>query len=266
MASSITSATLPPRFLLPALSPMWRAAAARVPRKTTTTAAAAATTFRHASTQSGSPSGKTPILEKPARFNPPSHGARLPRNTGPKHYGGALSDAELRAQSRKHYPGMLPPQGTKAHSFIHSRSIHLIITLGTLTILAISTFILNFTHTSPFKHLLPEASEFWSSPRQFIQTWIRVIQLHEKDRNDKVIAMHTRHTDDVAKREYYRKVHGLDKENPIVNFFKSEEQIEEERKAAAAAAAEEEALAAANAGDAGSETAGQTKKKWFGIF
>lgn len=78
--------------------------------------------------------------------------------------------------------------------------------------------------------------------------------------------MHTRHTDDVAKREYYRKVHGLDKENPIVNFFKTEEQIEEERKAAAAAAAEEEALAAAKSQDGESETTGQTKKKWLGIF
>ncbi|ROT40261.1 hypothetical protein SODALDRAFT_306370 [Sodiomyces alkalinus F11] len=262
MASSITSATLPPRFLLPALSPMWRAAATRVPRTTT-----AAATIRNASTKSTSPEGKPPILEKPARFNPPSHGSRLPRNQGPKHYGGALSDAELRAQGQKHYPSMLPPEGTKAHSFIHNRSIHLFITLGTLTVLAISTFMLNFTHTSPFKHLLPEPSSFWSNPGEFIRTWIRVIQLHEKDRNEKVIAKHTRYTDDVAKREYYRKVHGLDKENPIVNLFKSEEQIEEERKAAVAAAAEEETMAAANAGGAGSETTGgQTRKKWLGIF
>lgn len=68
------------------------------------------------------------ILEKPERFNPPSHGARLPRST-PKHYGGAMSDAELQAQTVKTYPGLPPPDNTWTHWFIHSRSIHLIITL-----------------------------------------------------------------------------------------------------------------------------------------
>lgn len=128
-APTMASATLPPRFLLPALSPMWRSVAVRAPRRTTAVAVAATNTLRSASTQSGSADGKTPVLEKPIRFNPPSHGARLPRNKGPKHYGGALSDAELRAQSEKHYPGMLPPQGSKTHRFIHSRGIHLFITL-----------------------------------------------------------------------------------------------------------------------------------------
>ncbi|KAM0335255.1 hypothetical protein ACHAQA_000299 [Verticillium albo-atrum] len=179
---------------------------------------------RHASTKTP---GKPIVLEKPTKFNPPSHGSRLPRNQGPKHYGGALSEAEKGAQKRREYPGMMAPVGTRTHSFIHNRNLHLFISLGTLTILAISTFILNFTHTSPFKHLLPRPSEFWSHPIDFIGTWIRVLQLHEVDRNEKVIVQHTAHTDDVAKRAYYRKVHGLDKSNPVANLFKSSSEDEE---------------------------------------
>lgn len=257
MTPSIAAASLPPRFLLPALSPAWRIAVRRVPR--TATAA-----IRNASTSSSSRDGKPIVLEKPARFNPPSHGSRLPRNQGPKHYGGNLTDAELKAQKQRDYPGMPPPKGSKAHGIIHSRTLHLCISLGTLAALAIFTFTLNFTQTSRYKHLLPEASEFWSSPIQFVTTWIRVIQLHEKDRNERVLAQHTRHTDDVAKRAYYRKVHGLDRENPVVNFFKTEEQLEEERKADLEAAAA--AVAAQGQPDVSSNEEGQKRKKWLGIF
>ncbi|KAM0287969.1 hypothetical protein ACHAQH_000036 [Verticillium albo-atrum] len=193
---------------------------------------------RNASTKTTT---KPIVLEKPAKFNPPSHGSRLPRNQGPKHYGGSMTETEKAAQKRREYPGMLPPEGSRTHKFIHNRNLHLFISLGTLSILALSTFILNFTHTSPFKHLLPRPSEFWSHPIDFIGTWIRVLQLHEVDRNEKVIVQHTAHTDDVAKRAYYRKVHGLDKSNPVANLFKSSSNDEEEN---AAPARGVEALAA----------------------
>ncbi|EGY17229.1 hypothetical protein HYQ45_000071 [Verticillium longisporum] len=230
------AASLPPRFLMPA----WRGVFnANVSRNT------AAVCRRHASTKTPS---KPIVLEKPAKFNPPSHGSRLPRNQGPKHYGGAMSEAEKAVQKRREYPGMLPPEGSRTHKFIHNRNLHLFISLGTLSILALSTFILNFSHTSPYKHLLPRPSEFWSSPIDFIGTWIRVLQLHEVDRNEKVIAQHTAHTDDVAKRAYYRKVHGLDKSNPVANWFKSSSEDEDESAAPSrgAEALAAEAIAAAH--------------------
>lgn len=136
---------------------------------------------------------------------------------------------------------------------------------------------LNFAHTSPFKHLLPPAGEFWSGPVDFIRTWIRVIQLHERDRNEKVIAQHTRHTDDVAKRAYFRKVHGLDKENPIKNWLGVTEEGDEVEAAVAqpqgheVTVADETAVAAAAgvanvAGQATGEAQEQGRKKWFGVF
>jgi hypothetical protein len=70
-------------------------------------------------------------LEKPERFNPPSHGARLPRST-PRHYGGPLTTEEVKAQASKSYPGLPPPPNTWSHWFINSRGLHTFITLVSL--------------------------------------------------------------------------------------------------------------------------------------
>ncbi|KAF6821264.1 hypothetical protein CSOJ01_00270 [Colletotrichum sojae] len=259
----MAASTTLPRFLLPALSPMWRAAAARsAGRPAAATALRSSTgtvwTIRYASTSGAGKKGPA-VLEKPAKFNPPSHGSRLPKKHLPKHYGGQLSGQEMKAQRVREYPGMMAPEGTWAHWFVNNRSIHLFITLGTLTTLAITSLYLNFTQTSPFKHLLPPGSEFWSHPIDFIGTWIRVIQLHERDRNEKAIARHTQHTDDVAKRQYYRKEHGLDKENPVANFLGMKEESDTPPAPPAAASPAAENVAAAPA-------EGEKKKKWFGLF
>lgn len=68
------------------------------------------------------------VLEKPEKFNPPSHGARLPRST-PRHYGGAPTFEEVQQQEKKEYPGLPPPKNTWAHWFINNRHIHMFITL-----------------------------------------------------------------------------------------------------------------------------------------
>lgn len=131
---------------------------------------------------------------------------------------------------------------------------------GTLFVLTAATFVLNYTHSSPFKHLIPPLSYILENPIDYFRTWVRVIMLHEKDRNEKVIAKHTGVTDDVAKRHYFRKAHGLDKENPIANFL------------GASGREDEEAAAATTQGGAADvalplqEEEGQKKKKWFGVF
>lgn len=89
------------------------------------------------------------------------------------------------------------------------------------------------------------------------------MQLHERGRNEKAIAAHSRHTDDVAKRQYYRKVHGLDKENPIANFLGMKEESEEDKAAAAVAM---EASPVAGDAEATAPAENEQKKKWLGIF
>ena len=70
------------------------------------------------------------VLEKPTKFNPPSHGARIPTSRRPQRtYGAPLTEAQREEQANKQYPRMMPPQGTFMHWFLTNRAIHLWITL-----------------------------------------------------------------------------------------------------------------------------------------
>lgn len=73
--------------------------------------------------------GKPGVLAKPERFNPPSHGSRLKRGGVPKHYAPPLTRAEAEAQKLRHYPGLMPPEGTFAHRVWTSRLLHVFITM-----------------------------------------------------------------------------------------------------------------------------------------
>jgi hypothetical protein len=120
MAGTTTSI---PRFLLPQTGRLWQRF--RVPNA----AATSSVLIRYASTKIGK-DGKPLVLEKPTRFNPPSHGARLPKNKAtPRHYGGDLRFEEAQAQKTKDYPGLPAPEGTWAHWFWNSRAFHLAITM-----------------------------------------------------------------------------------------------------------------------------------------
>lgn len=121
-----------PRFLLPQRGQIWRLVQPRAAGASPGGMAVAPTTpARVRLASSKTPAAKKPlVLEKPARFNPPSHGARLPnKQHTPKHYGGSLSPEALKAQSMREYPGMMAPRGTWTHWFLHNKSIHLFITL-----------------------------------------------------------------------------------------------------------------------------------------
>lgn len=110
-----------PRFLLPLQSPLWRGI--RIPLSPSVS-------VRYASTDK--PAGKphkTIVLEKPAKFNPPSHGSR-PKRHVPKHYGPQLSAADIAQQNAKHYPGLMAPEGTWSHWFWHARLLHTVITMA----------------------------------------------------------------------------------------------------------------------------------------
>lgn len=114
----MASTTSIPRFLLPQRGAIWRT---RLPNSTLA--------IRHASSKApGKKSSKPFILEQPKKFNPPSHGSRLPRQT-PRYGGPPLSAEEKAAQKKKQYPNMMPPEGTFLHWFITNKSIHIWITM-----------------------------------------------------------------------------------------------------------------------------------------
>ena len=127
----MASRAIIPRFLLPLRGPLWRGV--YIP---------ASQTAVHVRFVSSGRDSKPIVLEKPARFNPPSHGSRLKRNTTPKHYGPVLTAAETDAQDRKDYPGLMAPKGSWGHWFWHSRVLHTIITM--------------VSHVIPFSNSLPQ--------------------------------------------------------------------------------------------------------------
>lgn len=128
-----------PRFLLPQKGAIWRARlsnsspasrtvhhASKVPQKKVVAKPSAIRA-------SGKPSAtKNPVeplvLEKPTKFNPPSHGARR-RKEAPRYPGPQLSEQEAAAQKTKKYPNMMPPAGTFMHWFVNNRGIHIYISL-----------------------------------------------------------------------------------------------------------------------------------------
>lgn len=108
-----------PRFLLPQGGAIWRT---RIPQPYT-----ASLFIRNAS--KGSKKGSKPlVLEKPTKFNPPSHGARR-RTEAPRYPGPQLSAEEKAKQDTKKYPNMMPPEGSFMHWFLHNRAIHMWITM-----------------------------------------------------------------------------------------------------------------------------------------
>ncbi|ATZ57057.1 hypothetical protein BCIN_14g02380 [Botrytis cinerea B05.10] len=193
-----------PRFLLPLRSPLWS-----VSSKTTKT------TIRNASTKSkNNASKKSPkplVLEKPTKFNPPSHPARL-RKDPPRYPGPQLSAEEIARQSVKKYPNMMPPEGTFMHWFLNNKSIHIWIALGTLSTLAGGVWITNFKRDSPFGDMLPEWPQLFLHPIAFTRTCYEVLQLHTAHVTAETMERRKHKVEDVAKRAAYRKAHGLDKD------------------------------------------------------
>ncbi|KAK4202604.1 hypothetical protein QBC40DRAFT_276236 [Triangularia verruculosa] len=264
-----------PRFLLPQRGLIWK----RLVNPSNTTSPIVLVRF--SSTNQPSQDGKPIVLEKPERFVPPSHGSRLPgsrRSTlgdGPRHYGGDLSESELKVQARKEYPGTPPPEGSWAHWFFSQKWVHITFTLGTLTALTIWTFTLNYKHNTPFGDMLPPMADFFWHPVSSTRALVEVIRLNEAHNTARIQEKRRKLVEDVAKRTAYRKAHGLPEEHGIFGLKKATvdaDQVfgtEGEKKKqqvvvddASPIAQEPKRLT----DEQQKEMVGELKKKWLGIF
>jgi hypothetical protein len=117
----MASSTSIPRFLLPQTQVLFR------PRARLLRPTALLLSARHAS-KSSSPPSKPIVLEKPAKFNPPSHGRRLPKNP-PKTYGPALTASQKEIMATKKYPHMMPAKNSFMYKFLTDKWLHTWITL-----------------------------------------------------------------------------------------------------------------------------------------
>ncbi|KAL8768366.1 MAG: hypothetical protein Q9209_005400 [Squamulea sp. 1 TL-2023] len=205
----MTSASIP-RFLLPGLEHSF----ARNSRLTLYAATYRGFQKRHAATNP-TPS-KPHILEKPAKFYPPSHPQRLTKRTMPRQYPGPpLPQAQKEEQKFKKYPHMMPAEGTFMFWFLNNRMLHMSICLTVLLSLSIFVFIENFHRSTPFLELLPPSHEFWSHPFQYIRTYGHVYKLHTDHVSAETAERRKKKVDDVQKRSRYRKAHGLEDEQGL---------------------------------------------------
>lgn len=79
-----------------------------------------------------------------------------------------------------------------------------------LTTLGVSTFVLNFLHTSPYTHLLPPRGEFLSSPLAFVSQYLNVYKMHTVHISAEAAERRMKKVEDVQKRQEFRKAHGFD--------------------------------------------------------
>ncbi|KAL8970540.1 MAG: hypothetical protein Q9183_001474 [Haloplaca sp. 2 TL-2023] len=168
--------------------------------------------WKNASTTANA--SKPRVLEKPAKFYPPSHPQRLVKQrTIPRQYPGPpVSEAQKEEQRTKQYPNMMPAEGTFMFWFLTSRMLHMCITLSVLLSLAVFVAVEDFHRNTPFADMLPAAKIFWSHPFEFIATYGKVYKLHTDHVSAETAERRRKKVDDVQKRSRYRKAHGLEKE------------------------------------------------------
>ncbi|MCJ1359125.1 MAG: hypothetical protein MMC33_009125 [Icmadophila ericetorum] len=214
---------------------------------------------------------KPRVLEKPSKFTPPSHGAR---RVQPRQYPGApLSEHERSAMQTKQYPHMMPPEGSFMRWFLTNRSIHLWITMGTLSSLAVYTLLMNFLTTSPVKDLIPSKSLFLQHPFAYMSQCWSVYRLHVEKTSEEAAERRRKKLEDVRKRNAYKKAHALDGGDGKWKVRSEGEGLIMEGEGAAGGAGAEGVVDGAVGAPAGGENGytdfeGKRRpvKKWLGIW
>lgn len=85
------------------------------------------------------------------------------------------------------------------------------------------SFASKFNAESPYADMIPPISEFPSHPIDYIGTCFHVLRLHEEHISAVTAEKRRRKVEDVAKRNEYRKAHGLDPAQGIESWTGSSE-------------------------------------------
>ncbi|KAK6583287.1 hypothetical protein PZA11_004363 [Diplocarpon coronariae] len=190
-----------PQFLLPQRGAIWRTRLCRPSSTSLTNRHASKASSKAPKNTNVKPGGKPLVLEKPTKFNPPSHGARL-RKEAPRYPGPQLSAEEAAVQRTKKYPNMMPPEGSFLYWFINNRT------------------------NSPFAEMLPAWSQLLFHPIVSLRTFFEVVKMNSDYITAETMERRKRKVEDVAKRAAYRKAHGLDQDDSFGGWTaKTDEQI-----------------------------------------
>ncbi|KAK8193701.1 hypothetical protein IWZ00DRAFT_543524 [Phyllosticta capitalensis] len=168
-----------------------------------------AAAIRYASSKTPS-ENKPRILEKPDKFRPPSHGAKLPTRKRPTYqYGPSLTPEELEAQKTKKYPNMEPPKGTWAYYLVKSVRFHSFIALFVLLSCMYWMWLKEFLVTTKRRDELPEKGELLTHPIQAIRQFWTVYRLHLADGTEIALEKRRKKQEDIDKRIEFRDQFGI---------------------------------------------------------
>lgn len=123
--------------------------------------------------------------------------------------------------------------------------------------MAVATFFMNYAYNSPFKELVPPISDLWQHPAYFFTGWKNVIVMHERNKGMKAQEARFQNLDDVAKRKYFMKMHGIEVKDPVSVVFGRGEKMTDGQAEARVLGLEEPPK---------EEEPPAPRKKWFGVL
>lgn len=171
----------------------------------------AATRFASSKSSTGNGKDGPRVLEKPDKFRPPSHSAKLPKRKRPVYqYGPRLTEEELLAQKTKKYPSMEPPKGTWSYYLVKSVRFHSFVALFVLLFCMYWMWLNEFLFTTKRRDELPEKGELLTHPFQAIRQFWRVYRLHLADETEHELEKARKKSDDIDKRIEFRDEFGLE--------------------------------------------------------
>lgn len=81
--------------------------------------------------------------------------------------------------------------------------------------MGVSTFFMNYAYNSKFKDFVPPVGDIFRQPIQFCKEWWNVILMHEAHKGEWIRERRLSQQDDLAKRRYFMKMHGIEVKDPV---------------------------------------------------
>ncbi|KAF3922179.1 hypothetical protein ABW21_db0205538 [Orbilia brochopaga] len=140
-----------------------------------------------------------PVLEKPARYNPPSH----PTGPRPRESAHKPLPQKPHKDERTHYPGLMPAPGTITHWILHSPKLHGLVAVSVLVSLALFVMYRNFMEHD-------EAAELafwdWRHPILSVRSFIAAVRESDRLNTQRILQKRRQISEDMERKAHYRYV------------------------------------------------------------
>ncbi|EWC47669.1 hypothetical protein DRE_03289 [Drechslerella stenobrocha 248] len=145
------------------------------------------------------PKPQAPVLEKPARYNPPSH------PTGPRQRESVHKPLpqQPHKDERTHYPGLMPAPGTITHWILHSPKLHGLVAVSVLVGLALYVMYRNFMEHDEAAQL---AFWDWRHPVLSLRSFAHAYRESDRINTARIMEKRRQISEDMERKAHYRYV------------------------------------------------------------